>query len=940
MIQIGKRKDLTLSSTFSNVSYQLFYIVLICTIYQDFHYNPNQANKPQTNNPNLNHNYKHHHRHRHQHLHLHSPDAQPKQQQQQNPEQNQQHFQTYPQQINHLLTISRTNCLINNFIDNKPYDNNNNNDNIIIEGYRSSARRTWRPFGFLGASAAQLSRVNEDSTYEINRQSQLTLQQAQQNQEDNLKLIIYENSKRTNSAEQSKINHPNNNNNNHRRRHKINENRFKRHHNHHQHRHYETRSTLNQPPSTSTFNGNILHNKNNNDNFIIERKRRQQTAIYDQSAADYTDRPLVMTNKGFVRGITQKTVSGKFVDTFLGIPYAQAPIGKYRFRHPQAIQAWQGELDASKMSNSCPQINDTFFGSNFPGTSIWNANTPIHEDCLYLNVWSPFGVANATIAAPMQTTSMNYNNNNYSTNSNNQKIPSTNNNNQQQYNHNNFANKHAPLRPVLVWIFGGGFTSGTSSLSLYEGGLMASEEDIIVVSMNYRVAALGFLYLARPDAPGNAGLFDQVMALQWISDNIDQFGGDPKRVTIFGESAGAVSASLHLLSPISRNLFQQAILQSASATAPWAIKDTREILLNGIQLATHLGCRQQQQQQPNDTIILEKSLTNGELDNILHCMLKVDANELVKYEVGQSRTILKFPFVPIVDGSFLVEPPIESLIKQNFKPARLLVGSNGDEGNYWLIYLSELHQCSSSQKVQQTAANNMQTGSNNFQNINNNNNQPEYADMLLKQRARRHLQWTYEQQPNQQQTDDAITNSDANNNYKQSQTTTSSTSSTTTTTTTTTTSTDPFKYGFCKPNEQTISRDTFYKLLQREEVNPNLKYPIAREAILFEYTNWINPNDSFASNDALDKIFGDYQFSCPVQDFALRYSSTGNEVYMYHYKHRSSISAWPKWMGVLHGDEINFIFGEPLNSAFNYTKKEVEFSKSMMRYWANFAKSG
>ena len=106
---------------------------------------------------------------------------------------------------------------------------------------------------------------------------------------------------------------------------------------------------------------------------------------------------------------------------------------------------------------------------------------------------------------------------------------------------------------VMVWIYGGGFYSGTSTLTIYDGKILASLGDVIVVSIGYRVGALGFLSLGgHREAPGNAGMFDQLMALDWVRQNIDRFGGDPDNVTIFGESAGSVSVSLHLLSPLSQ----------------------------------------------------------------------------------------------------------------------------------------------------------------------------------------------------------------------------------------------------------------------------------------------------------------------------------------------------------------------------------------------------
>ena len=120
-----------------------------------------------------------------------------------------------------------------------------------------------------------------------------------------------------------------------------------------------------------------------------------------------------------------------------------------------------------------------------------------------------------------------------------------------------------------MWIHGGGFVSGTSTLDIYDGKVLAAKGDVIVASMQYRLGPLGFLFLGSESAPGNAGLLDQQLALDWIYKHIAAFGGDPQRVTIFGESAGAASVGYHLLSPGSDNLFQSGILQSGSPVVPW-----------------------------------------------------------------------------------------------------------------------------------------------------------------------------------------------------------------------------------------------------------------------------------------------------------------------------------------------------------------------------------
>ena len=109
--------------------------------------------------------------------------------------------------------------------------------------------------------------------------------------------------------------------------------------------------------------------------------------------------------------------------------------------------------------------------------------------------------------------------------------------------------------------------------------VLSAEENIIVVSIQYRVASLGFAFFDTEDTPGNCGLFDQLMGLQWIKDNIAKFGGNPNNITIFGESAGAASVSFHLLSPLSRNLFSQAVMQSASALVPWGVITKEESVL-------------------------------------------------------------------------------------------------------------------------------------------------------------------------------------------------------------------------------------------------------------------------------------------------------------------------------------------------------------------------
>jgi len=184
------------------------------------------------------------------------------------------------------------------------------------------------------------------------------------------------------------------------------------------------------------------------------------------------------------------------VDCWYGIPYAQPPIGNLRFRHPRPIDPWEGIKETTKKPNTCVQVYDKLF-PGFAGSEMWNPNTPISEDCLYLNVVVP--------------------------------------------------RPHPKDSAVMLWIFGGGFYSGTSTLDVYDHRVLATEENVIIVSIQYRVASLGFAFFDTEDVPGNAGLFDQLMALQWVRDNIAVFGGNPDKVTLFGESAGAASVSFHMV---------------------------------------------------------------------------------------------------------------------------------------------------------------------------------------------------------------------------------------------------------------------------------------------------------------------------------------------------------------------------------------------------------
>jgi YhcH/YjgK/YiaL family protein len=214
-------------------------------------------------------------------------------------------------------------------------------------------------------------------------------------------------------------------------------------------------------------------------------------------------------------GIVESTVPPKDgVRSFKGIPFAQPPVGDLRWREPQPVKDWSGTRNADTFGPTCMQRLS-------PNADYWFRGNGMSEDCLYLNVWTP-------------------------------------------------ATSGREKLPVLVYIFGGGFQNGDGSERRYDGERMA-RKGIVAVSLNYRTNVFGFF--VHPEltkesphrASGNYGLLDQVAALQWVRRNIAAFGGDPGRVTIAGESAGSISVSALMASPLSRNLMAGAICESGAA---------------------------------------------------------------------------------------------------------------------------------------------------------------------------------------------------------------------------------------------------------------------------------------------------------------------------------------------------------------------------------------
>ena len=222
---------------------------------------------------------------------------------------------------------------------------------------------------------------------------------------------------------------------------------------------------------------------------------------------------VVATQAGRLHGVPADATDA--VTVYRGIPYAAPPVGPLRWREPQAASAWSGIREASAPTPGCMQI---VAPNRLPWTAEFMHHGTVSEDCLYLNLWTP-------------------------------------------------THRPGEHLPVLVFIHGGGYTEGSVSVPLYDGAALARRK-LIVVIINYRLGAFGFL--AHPaltqesahHASGNYGLMDQVAALRWVHANIAAFGGDPDRVAIVGQSAGAMSTYLLTVSPLAKGLFQRAIIES------------------------------------------------------------------------------------------------------------------------------------------------------------------------------------------------------------------------------------------------------------------------------------------------------------------------------------------------------------------------------------------
>uniref|UniRef100_A0A915LDF0 Carboxylic ester hydrolase n=1 Tax=Romanomermis culicivorax TaxID=13658 RepID=A0A915LDF0_ROMCU len=416
------------------------------------------------------------------------------------------------------------------------------------------------------------------------------------------------------------------------------------------------------------------------------------------------------------------------------------------------------------------EISQFVYSQGFWGSEMWNANTPTSEDCLYMNIWAPKDARNAT---------------------------------------------------VMVWLYGGGFYYGSSSLAIYDALGLAAVGEVIVVNVNYRMGAFGFLFLDNEEVPGNMGMLDQQMALKWIKRNAAAFGGDPAKVCLFGESAGAASIVAHMVAPSSGNLFKNGILQSGSLDNPWSMNTPRRALNKSMQLVEKVGCA------TND---------HGNIHQIAKCLRNLDAKTLRNELWSITTGFLEFPLVMVSKdkAGFFVDDAFEALRKGNFRHTDIMIGINADEGVFWLVYyLKKYFSIKSPSLIDET----------------------KFSDCVEQ------------------------------------------------------------AFGHLTGNQ--------------------------KRAVKFEYWDKRCSKDTTFYREAVNQMVGDYFFTCDsiwLGDEIVKRSK--GSVYIYHFEQRSSNNPWPLWMGVMHGYEIEYVFGLPIVAPANFTGAfEHNFSRDVIGYWKSFAET-
>ncbi len=301
--------------------------------------------------------------------------------------------------------------------------------------------------------------------------------------------------------------------------------------------------------------------------------------------------PIVETKSGKIKGYTSDGLQ-----IFKGIPYADPPIGALRFSPPIQREPWDGVRDAMEFGPYASQ------GYSVLQDLLGKPKPQSEADCLTLNVWTPA--------------------------------------------------LDAKKRPVMVWIHGGAFITGGSAMPLYDGAALAKRGNVVVVTLNYRLGAFGFLYI--PEKTANVGLFDQIAALKWVKNNIEAFGGDPNNVTVFGESAGGMSIICLLAMPAAKGLFNHVIVQSGP-----------------ISFDSRPGKKY------TDRLMADLGIKTGDID----ALREVPVRKILKIQTKLTNSIKLTEFLqfsPRLDGNTLPNP-LKAIRAGSASEIDVIIGTNQDE---------------------------------------------------------------------------------------------------------------------------------------------------------------------------------------------------------------------------------------------------------------------
>ncbi|XP_063294084.1 carboxylesterase 5A-like [Pelobates fuscus] len=474
------------------------------------------------------------------------------------------------------------------------------------------------------------------------------------------------------------------------------------------------------------------------------------------------DQPLVNTKYGKLLG-DRVTVKGtdRTVDTFYGVPFAKPPVRELRFARPEPPVPWDSYRDATKDPPMCLQ-NISILEHFMELSKIKIEFPPVSEDCLYLNIFTPADRENNT-----------------------------------------------PL-PVMVFIHGGALALGGANL--FNGAALSAYEDVVVVVIQYRLGITGFFCSGYDEAPGNFGFLDQIAALQWVQENIKDFGGNPQSVTIFGISAGGISVSALVLSPLSKGLFHRAIAESGTALMPGLMTSKHEVVIFLRNLIANIsGC------DPVSMVACLKEKTEEEIITIFDTM-----------------RLLGLP--GCVDGVFLPKPAEEILANKESNNVPLIIGNTNQEFG-WIMPLG--------------------------MNISG------------------------------------------------------------------------LEEGLEKDKVQSLLKSISMLELNEESI------PLIME----EYFG--DTSDPFEIRDRFLDLCGDIVFVMPALKTAKYHRDSGFPVYYYEFQHRPAIykDRKPAYVKSDHGDDASYVMGSAFltrDTLFNVhaTEEEERFSKTIMKYWANFARNG